>query len=349
MDNYNSYHDEIIDKYNMKTKNLLAELPPYVTTYEKGLSKKQPRTKCAYIQDIYIFFQFLKKHVKSLNSICIRDIPISVLDELTIDDIDTFLEYVERYDNDGVVCRNSDIGKARKLSAVRSLYHSLNKRGMISHNPASLAETPKVAEKNIRILDADERNLLLETVINGTTDSGKSAEIHEILMKRDYAIMCVFFGTGMRVSELVGINLNDINWTLHKINIVRKGGNADYVYISEEVEDALDDYVANCRDLLKPLSDETALFISRKRGRMSVRSVEQMVKRYANSALGTNNHITPHKMRSTYGTQLYDETGDIYLVATALGHKSVDTTRKHYAKMSDAKKKQASNVRIWSD
>ena len=125
---------------------------------------------------------------------------------------------------------------------------------------------------------------------------------------------------------------------------MRKGHKEDIVYFGDEVETALKEYMEHRTELFKPIDEDAdALFISSKNRRISVRAVELLVKKYA-MLTTTVKHITPHKLRSTYGTQLYKETGDIYLVADVLGHKDVNTTRKHYAAQEDNRRRQAAKA-----
>ncbi len=126
--------------------------------------------------------------------------------------------------------------------------------------------------------------------------------------------------------------------------MIRKGGKEEYIYFGEEVADALEQYIENSRAQIRPAQgQEHALFYSIQRRRISVQAVENLVKDFT-SQITTFKHITPHKLRSTYGTTLYRETGDIYLVAEVLGHNDVNTTRKHYAALDDDKKRSAADA-----
>ena len=157
------------------------------------------------------------------------------------------------------------------------------------------------------------------------------------------AILTLLLGTGIRVSECVGIDINDIDFKNSGIKIRRKGGNETIIYFGEEVEEALLDYIEERKLIIPITGDENALFLSLQKRRISVRAVENLVKKY--SSLVTHlKKITPHKLRSTYGTALYKETGDIYLVADVLGHKDVNTTKKHYAAIEDERRKKARNA-----
>ena len=145
-----------------------------------------------------------------------------------------------------------------------------------------------------------------------------------------------------------GLDLNDIDFHTGGMRIHRKGGKEVIVYFGAEVEDALLDYLEERSHITPEPGHEGALFLSLQRKRLNVRSVENLVKKYARLVTPLKK-ITPHKLRSTYGTNLYRETGDIYLVANVLGHSDVNTTTKHYAALEDERRRSARNkVRLRS-
>ena len=202
--------------------------------------------------------------------------------------------------------------------------------------------------KAIIRLDADEVALLLDFVENcGNELSGQALNYYKKTKDRDLAILTLLLGTGIRVSECVGLDLTDVDFKNNGITVTRKGGNQMVVYFGEEVEKALKHYIEGDRKAATPLSGhENALFLSTQKRRMGIQAVENMVKKYARQVTPTKK-ITPHKLRSTYGTSLYKETGDIYLVADVLGHKDVNTTKKHYAAIDeDRRRKAASAVKL---
>ena len=199
---------------------------------------------------------------------------------------------------------------------------------------------PKIHEKEIVRLDADEVSVLLDQVELGDKLTKSQQKFHDKTKTRDMAILTLLLGTGMRVSECVGIDINDIDFKNSGIKIRRKGGNETVIYFGEEVENALLDYLEERKLIVPQDGHENALFLSLQKRRIGVRAVENLVKKY--SSLVTK--ITPHKLRSTYGTALYKETGDIYLVADILGHKDVNTTKKHYAAIEDERRRKARNA-----
>ena len=192
-------------------------------------------------------------------------------------------------------------------------------------------------------MEIDEVAKLLDQVEEGDKLTEKQKVYHERTKVRDLAMMSLLLGTGIRVSECVGLNIHDVDLDTCGIKIYRKGGKEAVVYFSDEVCDVLEKYMEE-REMIDPYpGHEEAFFLSMQRKRMNVRSVENLVKKYSRLVTPLKK-ITPHKLRSTYGTSLYRETGDIYLVASVLGHNDVNTTRKHYAAQEDERRRSARNV-----
>ena len=268
------------------------------------------------------------------------------LDKIDPMDIEEYMEYLKVYKNDEerqIV--NSEVGLARKMSALRSFYLYYYKHQIIQTNPTLLVEMPKLHDKEIIRLDTDEVVKLLDFVENcGDQLTGQKKVYYEKTKYRDLAILTLLLGTGIRVSECVGLDLQDVDYKNQGIRITRKGGKQMTVYFGDEVADALLWYMEMDREHAVTLpGNENALFLSTQHKRMGVQSVENMVKKYARQ-IAPNKKITPHKLRSTYGTALYRETGDIYLVADVLGHNDVNTTKKHYAAINEDRRRKAANV-----
>ena len=205
-----------------------------------------------------------------------------------------------------------------------------------------LVDMPKIREKEIIRLEADEVASLLDFVEHGGDHlTGQKLAYYEKTKERDLAIITLLLGTGIRVSELVGLNVDDVDFRNNGLHLIRKGRKEMTVYFGNEVADALEQYMEGSRKLIIPKEGhEDALFYSMQRRRIGVQAVQNLVKKYAKEVTPLKK-ITPHKLRSTYGTALYQETDDIYLVAEVLGHSDVNTTRKHYAAMSDTRRRQA--------
>ncbi len=335
------FHEQV----QIKNEELLSQmlddsLPEFSRRYfsymkNKGMSS---RTLVQYAYDLNIFFTYLQQS-SGFKDINLKTASPSVLDRLSIEDLQEFQEsiryhYVSDANGNKKKKLTSDATRARRASSLRSFYKYMVKSRAIQNDMSEFIDIPSVSDHPIVTLDKTDVQRVLATVKDTEGMKQNEKTKHEKVMKRDYAIVVTLLGTGIRVSELVGLNLSDIDFYQASLNVTRKGGDIDEVYFADEVEDALLDYINNERDNLEPSEDaKEALFISLKHKRLCVRSVELMVKKYAKKA-GIADKITPHKMRSTYGSNLYDETNDIYLVADALHHSSVEVTRRHYAKMS---------------
>lgn len=338
-----NYHDEQNKENIVKLRAVLDTLPPFCKTFFRGIEEyTSTRTRLAYAYDIRLFFEFLHEQ----NSICakmeIRDFPLSLLDNLTRMDIEEYLEYLTLYQKDGRDITNDERGRARKLASLRSFYNYFYENEYIEKNPAALVPLPKRPEKEIIRLEPNEVAILLDQVEDGTKLTKKELEYHKKTKVRDVALLTLLLGTGIRVSECVGLDISDVNFDVGGIKIRRKGGYEAVVYFGEEVEDALLNYMKQREHIIPAEGNDNALFLSLQNRRMAVRSVENLVKKYA-SRVTSLKKITPHKLRSTYGTSLYQSTNDIYLVADVLGHKDVNTTRKHYAAQEDARRRSAAD------
>ena len=266
------------------------------------------------------------------------------LDRITSTDIEEYMEFLKyRYNGQGQEVMNRERGIMRKISSLKSFYNYFYRSQKLISNPAALVQLPKLHDKEIIRLDVDEVALLLDEVEQGEKLTEKQRAFHEKTKVRDLALLTLLLGTGIRVSECVGLNLNDVDFKNGGIRIHRKGGKEVTVYFGQEVEDALMDYLEERKHVIPEKGHEDALFLSLQRKRLAVRSVENLVKKYAKIVTPTKK-ITPHKLRSTYGTNLYRETGDIYLVADVLGHSDVNTTKKHYAALEDERRRSARNA-----
>jgi site-specific recombinase XerD len=263
------------------------------------------------------------------------------MDEITPLDIEEYLSYLRYYEKDGVEHTNDERGIKRKLASLRSFYRYLYKNEMIQNDPAVKVDMPKIHEKSIIRLDVDEVARLLDEVEGGDHLTSRQQKYHEKTKVRDLALMTLLLGTGIRVSECVGLNMEDVDFRNNGIKIHRKGGAEVVVYFGDEVRNALLDYFEERQKITAEDGSVHALFLSLQNKRMNVRSVENLVKKYAQTVTSLKK-ITPHKLRSTYGTSLYRETGDIYLVADVLGHKDVNTTRRHYAAIDEDRRRSAS-------
>ena len=339
-----SYHEQEDIENTKRIRGILKELPPFCTDFFRGIEPRtSARTRLAYAYDLKTFFDFLKQANPELKTKELRDFPLSILDEIKLMDLEEYMEYLKCYSTEKREdLMNTERGIMRKVSTVKSFYNYFYRTERIQNNPASLLQLPKIHEKEIIRLDVDEVARFLDEVEDGECLTEKQKAYHAKTKLRDLAMMTLLLGTGLRVSECVGLNINDVDFRNGGLRIHRKGGKEVIVYFGAEVEYALQDYLSEREHIVPEEGSEEALFLSMQCKRINVRSVEKMVKKYAQLVTPLKK-ITPHKLRSTYGTNLYRETGDIYLVADVLGHSDVNTTKKHYAALEDEQRRSARN------
>lgn len=341
-----TYHEQKYIDYTLRLREILKTLPSFAKDYFRAIEPTtSANTRISYAYDIRVFFRFLMENNPVYKNYTIDQFTLADIENLEPVDIEEYQEYLKVYKIDEKQVTNTEKGLARKMSALRSFYGYYFKRQAISKNPTLLVDMPKLHEKAIIRLDADEVVRLLDYVDHGGDHlTGQKKAYFEKTRNRDLAILTLLLGTGIRVSECVGLDINDVDFENNGIKVMRKGGNEMIVYFGEEVENALKTYMYTTRRTTLPLpGHENALFLSTQRKRMGVQAIENMVKKYAREVT-PNKKITPHKLRSTYGTSLYKETGDIYLVADVLGHKDVNTTKKHYAAIDEDRRRQAANI-----
>ena len=348
-DQSNRYRAKVDADRIQKIRSITRTLPQACDDFLRSIAVSTGTfTRLAYAIDLRTFVQFLYHERLSFSQ---KD-PVlwtdQDLEKLTRNDIIAYTEYLTYYlkstSDDSVpnkVYVNHELSIKRKLCSIRSFYDYLFQDQRIHSNVTELVPLPRIHEKPIIRLSKEEMSRMLELAQSGDQLSPAQQRYQRLTARRDFAILSLFLGTGIRVSECVGINLEDVDLENNAFIVTRKGGNQVVLYFPPEVAQALADYLEE-REKAEPLpGDEEALFLSLQRRRITQRAVQNLVKKYASVAAPLKRKISPHKLRSTYATNLYNETGDIYLVADVLGHTSVDTTRKHYADMTDARRRMA--------
>ena len=342
-----TYHEQTYIDNTLRLREILKTMPPFAKDYFRAIEpKSSAKTRISYAYDIRVFFHFLMENNPVYKNYTVDQFTVKDLERIEPVDIEEYQEYLKVYKgSEDKQITNTEKGLARKISALRSFYAYFFKHQVIEQNPTLLVDMPKLHDKAIIRLDTDEVASLLEYVEHGGDDlTGQRKVYFEKTKNRDLAILTLLLGTGIRVSECVGLDIQDVDFKNNGVKVTRKGGNEMVVYFGEEVENALKMYLYTTRKSTAPLpGHENALFLSTQRKRIGVQAVENMVKKYARQ-ITPNKKITPHKLRSTYGTALYKETGDIYLVADVLGHKDVNTTKKHYAAIDENRRRQAAGA-----
>ncbi len=340
---YRNYHEQSDIDNMLKLRKIIATLPYFCHEFFLGVrDTTTTHTRLAYAYDLRLFFEYLHDNNKFCHNIPITELNIEILDMIKPIDISEYMDYLSCYVKNGVDYTNDECGKQRKLSSLKSMYNYFYRTERIQKNPASLVPMPRIHEKEIIRLDVNEVAILLDNVETGKKLTEKQLSYHDKTKVRDLAILTLLLGTGIRVSECVGLDIRDVDFNNNGLLIKRKGGYEQIVYFGEEVERVLRKFYEERSHMVAISGHENALFLSLQKKRMSVRSVEKLVSKYAQTVT-TIKRITPHKLRSTFGTSLYNETGDVYLVATVLGHKDVNTTKKHYAALNQNRLRIAAN------
>ena len=322
---------------NLRLREIRDTLPEFCDEFFVGVEPQTtPLTRLGYAYDLRIFFDYLVKRVRPFKGMSADELTLADMEKVTVTHLENYMEYLTLYEFDGKECGNGDRGKARKISTVRSFFKYFFNKDKLSVNVAAKISLPKQREKEIIRLERHE----IEKILNAAEDGeGMSAHQRKILLNtraRDVAILSLLLGTGIRVSECVGLNVKDIDFDSNAFTVTRKGGSRAILYFNEDVKEALEYYIEGERKALisrtqkLEVGDTDALFLSLQVRRICVRAVENLVKKYAAVAAPLKK-ISPHKLRSTYGTNLYRATGDIYMVADVLGHRDVNTTKTHYA------------------
>ncbi len=354
MANYFSERDKNLTK---RLRELRDQLPEFCEEFFVGIETQTTvLTRLNYAYDLRIFFDYLLNNVRAFRSYTdVLDFTVDDLSKVTLTNLESFLEYLSYYTFEDKEYTNGERGKARKISTVRTFFKYYFNHDRIPSNIAAKLAMPKQHDKDIIRLEPREVERILDAAETGSGMSEHQRKIQRNTRARDVAILTLLLGTGIRVSECVGLNLTDIDFETNAFTVTRKGGNRAILYFGDEVAEALKTYIEGERRALIDRSeklvirDSDALFLSLQVSRISVRAVENLVKKYAGSAAPLK-RISPHKLRSTFGTNLYRATGDIYMVADVLGHRDVNTTKKHYAAIEeDHRKIAASVVRLRDD
>lgn len=345
----NQYREEVDAKRILQIREITRNLPQACSDFLRSIAiSTSTMTRLAYAIDLNTFFCFLHNERINFSQKELIFLNDADLEKLTRNDILAYTEYLTYYfknsDDDSVPNKayiNHELAIKRKLCTIRSFYDYMFKNQRIQSNVTELVPLPKIHEKPIIRLSKTEMFKILELAQSGEQLTKQQKHFQKLTARRDYAILSLFLGTGIRVSECVGLNISDIDLENNAFIVTRKGGNQVVLYFPPEVADALAEYMEERKSVIAVEGHENALFLSLQRKRITQRAIQNLVKKYAAVAAPLKTKISPHKLRSTYATNLYNETGDIYLVADVLGHSSVDTTRKHYADMTDARRRMA--------
>ncbi len=312
-------YNEQRDLRNNKDLNerVLPNLPSFCNAFFVGIEQKTtPLTRLGYARDLAIFFEYLTTQTATFQGRDIASLEKTELNQITVDNLEQYMAHLTAYEKDQTQRLNGERGKMRKMATLRSFFKYFYRRGDLQENIMTKIDLPKIHEKSIIRLN----KLVVAAAKN----------------PRDEMIVSLFLLSGIRVSELVGLDYEDIDLANKTFLVTRKGGKQTILHMGDQLHDKFASYFQTGE-----FTKGTPLF-TKCGHRLSVRSVENIVKKYAQTAAPLKK-ISPHKLRSTYGTNLYKATGDIYIVADVLGHRDINTTKKHYAAISDDIRIKAAN------
>lgn len=348
MANQLPYREQIDADRIQRIRDISRELPQACGDFLRAIAVTTGTfTRLAYAIDLKTFFHFLQTERVRFAQKPLYSFDDEDLASLTQADLTAYIDYLTFYYKEDPetektrVLVNHELSIKRKLCSIRTFYEYLFKNNRIPANITTLVPLPKIHEKPIVRLTLEEMRRMLEQAATGDELTKRQQAYHKLTVKRDYALLSLFLGTGVRVSECVGINIADVDLENNAVLVTRKGGNQVVLYFPPEVAEALAEYMLEREKIETLPGHEDALFLSLQKRRITQRAVQLLVKKYAAVAAPLKTRISPHKLRSTFATNLYNTTGDIYLVADVLGHSSVDTTRRHYADMTDARRRMA--------
>ncbi len=320
----------------------------------------QLSTKLAYASDLQLFFEWMLSSTDYSSASNIKNITVQEIAKLDDRDIDAYMIYLDHYRSlsKGKIMEreNQAASKSRKLSALREYFRYLLKTRTIPVNPTDLVNSPKLRrDKAITILSKEQKERMLDESYNGNfkskpgqTERGrkKAQSMRDKTRLRDTSIIALFFATGLRVSELININLFDMDFNERSIMIIRKGGGKGLVYFNDEAGDLIQRYLLEERPALLGEDPDNPdykfkdgpLFIARGGNRITKRRVQQIVEEYSSFAVPANMKVGCHVLRKTFGTEVNNEY-DLTVAQQALGHADSSTTSRYYAKFDMEKLK----------
>jgi len=313
---YFSQRDKVVQE---RIDRVMADLPDFCKRFSLYCELKLSKlTESSYL---YAIRQFFSYHAKQKNTIASM-LTINDLNSITTVDIENWLTTFK-----GNIDMNTIIYRHSVMKTFLGYYYT---RREIQQNVTEQILMPRLNEKPITRLTPHE----VEQVLSAVETYDKRRNQSHIL--RDKTILTLFLSTGVRVSELVGLDLKHIDMENGSFIVTRKGGNIERLYMTDDLQIQLLYYL----EAIDTSDENTPLFLSREKTRLADNSIRDMVVKYIEFA-GIKKRITPHKLRSTFGTALHRKTKDIFVVAQILGHASVNTTRKYYVAMDEDIKRDA--------
>lgn len=305
----------------VKTKEDIFPAAERFSRYMLAVQGRSPKTIAEYMLDLHSFFAYLLtvREKGSVEGTELSEVVVAYVDDEMVKSVKT-VDVLEFLVYTATEKHNSAASRARKLSAIRSFYkYIVTKEGLMEKNPAADIETPKKRTSLPKYLSKEESVSLLKSVL--ADERSKTKE-------RDFCIITLFLNCGMRLSELCGISLSDLDRELRSLRVVGKGNKERIVYLNDACRDALSAYLlCRARDM-KEIKDKNALFLSSQKKRISNKTVQWLVYKYLGAAGLEYKHFSTHKLRHTAATLMYQEGGvDVLALKEILGHSELGTTQ----------------------
>lgn len=329
-------------------RNYLSELPDFVFTYiEEYYNGESINTQLGYSLDVKVFLNYLRQY-RFRDVEKNEDFTLDHINKVTPSDLIRFKAYLREYETEFIspsgrrvkrICRNSAFGINRKLSAVRGLFIYLYKTEQISQNVTDKVDFVKLHQKIKKPLTTQETVRLIDVIYNGEKYfEGRTLTEYNNKKLRDIAIFTTYLGTGVRVSELVNMQVTDVDFNTQSFIVTRKGGDQQEIFMPVQVNNALWEY-------LEPDSEDAResgpLFLGRSGKPLTVAAVEKTLKNYCYTVGITHPDKTrPHALRRTFACRLLEDGVDIKMVAELMGHKNIEVTHRYYAQYSSQKRRE---------
>lgn len=317
------------EENEMKIKNRIEKKlqckPKYLYKYYRSMSKKTYKTKYVYLTYVIEFIDYLPKidiYINEQND----------FSNIVYSDLNYYISYLyEKGNKESII--------ASKMYAIKNFFEYLKKDKIISYNPCVDVEIPEVnKEPDVISLNEIEIQTVLNNIEQGVGND-KSKSRQKLWKSRDKALFLLGITNGLRVTAISEINISDINFKDMTITVIEKGNIQRTCFLPTETMKAINDWIIIRNELLGDYYCD-ALFISNRKTRLTSRSIEVLIKKYT---YNIDKKITPHKLRSTCATNIYQKSGDIYLTADIIGHRNIQNTRK-YAGISVEQKQKAANI-----
>lgn len=317
-------------KYEKKLQQKIYGMPEYIQDYYFSLNEKTYLTKSRYINNVIRFLNWFGNGD-------INNVSEEKLERITQATIQRFIQNIQYLDSDKEL---GDDAKANMYSSINSFLTYLKGNNIIEDNPfdGKRINRPKTHDNEITFLEPEEYKMIKAAIMKGT-GSSRSIAKQKNWMYRDLLLFQIPIITGVRVTALSQIAIEDIDFEKKTIKVIDKARDKT-LFLDDETMGMIYVWLKIREELMIGYKDNGYLFISNQRTKMDVRSIEYVIKKYTEGVV--NKHITPHKLRSTCGTNMYRATKDIYMVAETLGHKSPATSRK-YTKVGNEDRINATN------